>query len=250
VTADATREAPFGPLTERYDQVMGTLLVRIARLAFAALGIAAIVSAVTATTGSLGNFFSYFTIESNMLAIVVLIVGGLLNPQSRDWAYLRGAATLFMVITGIVYAALLANAEVGLTTAWIDDTLHRVIPLVMLADWVFFPPWARRSFLAALGWLAGPLAYFAYSLARGPVVRWYPYPFLDPRHPGGYGRVALYAVVLAVAMGLLGRRRQRHRPPSRRGARPPPGDVAILKSRPGADAQPTRVRDTAEIRDG
>jgi hypothetical protein len=34
-------------------------------------------------------------------------------------------------------------------------------------------------------------------------VHWYPYPFLDPRHPGGYGRVALYAVVLAVAMGLL-----------------------------------------------
>jgi hypothetical protein len=183
--------------------VMGTVLVRIARLAFAGLGIAAIVSAVTATTGSLGNFFSYFTIESNMLAIAVLIVGGLLNPQSRDWAYLRGAATLFMIITGIVYAALLANAEVGLKTAWIDDTLHRVIPLVMLADWIFFSPWTRGSFAAALGWLAGPLAYFAYSLARGPIAHWYPYPFLDPRHEGGYGRVALYAVVLAAAVGLL-----------------------------------------------
>jgi hypothetical protein len=68
---------------------MGIIVVRIARLAFAAL------------------------------AIVVLIVGGLFNPQSRGWAYLRGAVTLFMVITGIVYAALLANAEVGLTTAWI-----------------------------------------------------------------------------------------------------------------------------------
>ena len=71
---------------------MGTVLVRIARLAFAALGIAAIVSAVTATPGSLGNFFSYFTIESNLLAIVVLIVGGLVNPQDSRWAYLRGAA--------------------------------------------------------------------------------------------------------------------------------------------------------------
>jgi hypothetical protein len=182
---------------------MGTVLVRIARLAFAGLGIAAIVSAVTATAGSLGNFFSYFTIEANLLAIVVLIAGGLINPRSHDWGYLRGAATLFMVITGIVYAALLANAEVGLTAAWVDDTLHRVIPLVMLADWIFFPPWGRGLYLAALGWLAGPLAYFAYSLARGPVADWYPYPFLDPRRPGGYGRVALYAVVLAVAMALL-----------------------------------------------
>jgi hypothetical protein len=184
-------------------RIMGTVLVRIARLAFAALGIAAIVAAITATTGSLGNFFSFFTIESNMLAIVVLIIGGLVNPQSRDWGYLRGAVTLFMVITGIVYAALLANVEVGLKTLWIDDTLHRVLPLVMLIDWILFSPWARGSFPAALGWLIGPLAYFAYSLARGPVVHWYPYPFLDPRHPGGYGRVALYAVVLALAMGLL-----------------------------------------------
>jgi hypothetical protein len=182
---------------------MGTVLVRIARLAFAGLGIAAIVSAITVGTGGLANFFSYFTIESNLLAIVVLLTGGLADPRSRDWGYLRGAATLFMVITGIVYAALLANAEVGLKTAWIDDTLHRVLPLVMLADWMFFPPWGRGSYRAALGWLAGPLAYFAYSLARGPVADWYPYPFLDPRHPGGYGRVALYAVVLAAAMALL-----------------------------------------------
>ncbi len=183
--------------------LMGTVVVRIARSAFAALGIAAIVSAVTATTGSLGNFFSYFTIESNLLAIVVLIVGGLVNPQSQRWAYLRGAATLFMVITGIVYAALLANAEVGLTSPWVDDTLHRVIPVVMLVDWILFSPWTRRPFLAALGWLLAPLAYFAYSLVRGPIAHWYPYPFLDPGHSGGYGRVALYAVVLAIVMGLM-----------------------------------------------
>jgi hypothetical protein len=184
---------------------LGTLAVRIARLAFAALGIAAIVSALNTTINAgtgLGNFFSYFTIESNLLAIVVLIVGGAVNPQGRSWAYLRGAATLFMIITGIVYALLLANIEVGLKTAWIDDTLHRYLPLVMLADWILFFPWPRETFRAALGWLIAPLAYFAYSLLRGPIAHWYPYPFLDPR-PHGYGRVVIYAVVLAVAMGLL-----------------------------------------------
>lgn len=180
----------------------GTIAVRVARLAFAGLGIAAVVAAVRAGTGSLGHFFSYFTIESNLLAIVVLATGGLMNPRGKSWAYLRGAATLFMIITGIVYAVLLANADVGLKTAWINDTLHRVIPLVMLADWILFAPWPRTSFRSALGWLIAPLAYFAYSLLRGPIAHWYPYPFLDPR-PGGYGRVVLYAVVLAVGMGLL-----------------------------------------------
>jgi len=174
----------------------------VARLAFAGLGIAAIVAAIR-VTGSLVDFFSYFTIESNLLAIVVLLVGGALDPQGRRWVYLRGAATLFMVITGIVYAVLLANVEVGLTSPWINDTLHRVIPLVMLADWIAFSPWARSSHRAALGWLIVPLAYFAYSLLRGAAVHWYPYPFLNPTHPGGYGRVVIYAVVLAVFMGLL-----------------------------------------------
>src|SRR5450755_181221 len=175
---------------------MGTVLVRVARLAFAGLGIAAIVAAIR-VTGSLVDFFSYFTIESNLLAIVVLLVGGALDPRGRPWVYVRGAATLFMVITGIVYAVLLANAEVGLTSPWINDTLHRVIPLVMLADWIAFSPWTRGSYRAALGWLIVPLAYFGYSLARGAAVHWYPYPFLNPTHPGGYGRVVIYAVVLA-----------------------------------------------------
>ena len=60
-----------------------------------------------------------------------------------------------------------------------------------------------RSYRAALDWLIVPLAYFAYSLLRGAAVHWYPYPFLNPMHPGGYGRVVIYAVVLAVFMGLL-----------------------------------------------
>lgn len=176
--------------------------VRGARLALAGFDIAAICVAVTASTGSLVNFFSYFTILSNLLAIVVLLIGGALDPRSSRWAYLRGAATLYMVITGIVYAALLSNQDVGPLAPWVNSALHQVTPAVLLADWVCFPPWPRASY-RALGWLAFPLLYFAYSLIRGAVVNWYPYPFLDPRHPGGYGRVALYAVVLALVMAVL-----------------------------------------------
>jgi hypothetical protein len=179
-------------------------VVRMARLAFAGFDIAAMCVAITApTTGSLVNFFSFFTIESNLLAIVVLLIGGVLDPRGSRWAWLRGAATLYMVITGIVYAALLANAEVGLTAAWVDSAMHQVTPVVLLADWIFFPPWPPAAYRKALVWLTFPLAYFAYSLIRGAAVDWYPYPFLDPRHPGGYGRVAVYAVVLAVVFALL-----------------------------------------------
>jgi hypothetical protein len=183
------------------------IAVRAGRLAFAAFDIAAMVQVIGDTTGGLVNFFSFFTIESNLMAIVVLLVGGAADPRSRGWAWIRGAVTLYMVVTGIVYAALLANAEVGLTAAWVNSAMHQVIPAVLLLDWLCFPPWPSRAEgcrgWPALAWLAFPLLYLAYSLSRGAAVDWYPYPFLDPRHPGGYGRVALYCVVLAVLMALL-----------------------------------------------
>ena len=171
-------------------------------MAAAVLGLVAVVTALRASTGSTANFFSFFTIESNVLAVVVLLVGGILDPRSTRWAYVRGGATLYMTITGIVYAALLSNVDVQLTDPWVNSVLHRVLPLVLLLDWVALPPWPAVSWRAALGWLAVPLAYFAYSLLRGPIADWYPYPFLDPR-PDGYDHVVVYAVVLAVGMGLL-----------------------------------------------
>jgi len=182
------------------------IAVRAGRLAFAAFDIAAMVQAIGHAV-SLVSFFSFFTIESNLMAIVVLLVGGTADPRSRGWAWIRGAVTLYMVVTGIVYAALLANAEVGLTAAWVNSAMHQVIPAVLLLDWLCFPPWPSRAEggrgWPALAWLAFPLLYLTYSLSRGAAVDWYPYPFLDPRHPGGYGRVALYCVVLTVLMALL-----------------------------------------------
>jgi hypothetical protein len=181
---------------------MGVLIVRVLRVAAAAYGIAALGTALDDRTGPLSNFVSFFTIESNILAAIVLLVGGLADPRSTRWAYFRGATTLYMTITGIVYAALLSDLPVGLASPWTNTALHRVLPLVLLVDWVLFPPWSRASYPKALGWLAFPLAYFAYSLIRGPFAHFYPYPFLDPR-PHGYDHVVGYAIVLAIGMAAL-----------------------------------------------
>lgn len=148
------------------------------------------------------NYFSYFTIESNVLAAIVLAVGAIRDPQSRAWQLFRGAVTLYMVITGIIYAILLANVDVMLTDGWINVALHRVLPLVLFLDWVIAPARVRISEARCLSWLAFPVAYGVYSLVRGPIVDWYPYPFIDPREQG-YMQLALTAVVLLVAMVLM-----------------------------------------------
>lgn len=183
--------------------------VRGYRVAFAALTLLAIVVQLarsTSTGFSPANFFSFFTIESNLIAAGVLLWGASGDAERRPSSsvdLIRGAAVLYMSITGVVYGVLLAGyqQELQTTIPWVDTVLHRVIPVVMVADWLIDPPRAAIEFRRALLWLVYPLLYAAYSLIRGPIVGWYPYPFLDPGHVGGYGAVALYG--LGIAAGTL-----------------------------------------------
>ncbi|RZL78329.1 MAG: hypothetical protein EOP32_22115 [Rhodococcus sp. (in: high G+C Gram-positive bacteria)] len=187
-------------------ELRGQGIVRILRAAFAVYGLIALVWIPLRDVGngsfSLANYFSYFTIESNVLAVVVLLIGAVRNPQSRGWQLFRGATTLYMVITGIVYAVLLANVDMMLQDAWINTALHRLLPLFLLVDWVIAPSRVRISEVQSLGWLVFPIVYGIYSLVRGPRVDWYPYPFLDPRDQG-YLQLAATAVVLLLAMALV-----------------------------------------------
>ncbi|MBF6415860.1 Pr6Pr family membrane protein [Nocardia cyriacigeorgica] len=180
--------------------------VRVLRLACGVLGVVALAWIPLRNLGesgfSIANYFSYFTIQSNVLGVVVLLVGALLDPTDRRWQAIRGASTLYLLITGVVYAVLLANIDVMLTDRWINDVLHRLLPLVMVLDWVVVPVTLGLTgrLLGAL--LIYPAVYGAYTLIRGPFVDWYPYPFLDPREQG-YVSLVIGLVVLTGVFALL-----------------------------------------------
>jgi hypothetical protein len=191
------------------------LPVRTARIAVAVLDIVALVVAAR-DSADLGHFFSFFTIESNVLAAAVLIYGGVTERCRPGWPYVRAAATLFMAITGLVYAVLLKGTDVGLIDPWVNHVLHLVTPIALVVDYLLFAPWPRVSWRRAELWLIGPLIYVVYTLVRGPSVDWYPYPFLDPRHSGGYWRVdgicaALTVLFAAMAAAVNGVARVRRR---------------------------------------
>ncbi|WP_405492370.1 Pr6Pr family membrane protein [Nocardia sp. NBC_00511] len=177
---------------------------RLLLLAVAVLDIAATVWTVThlAPPGSVANFFSYFTIQSNLIVILVLLGIALRDPQGRRWQLIRCAATLYILITGVVYALLLQGLNVGIPYPWTNDTLHRVTPLVMVADWLLVPVALGVTVRLVAALLVYPVAYGIYSLIRGPVVDWYPYPFLDPRTQG-YGSLAVGLVFLVAAFVVL-----------------------------------------------
>lgn len=88
---------------------------------------------------SAGNFFSYFTIQSNIIAFITLAIAGryVWKGESPRWLeLLRGAATIYMTITGIVYNLLLSNIDVNTPIPWINVVLHYTIPTIMVIDWL------------------------------------------------------------------------------------------------------------------
>ncbi|MFI6168567.1 Pr6Pr family membrane protein [Nocardia sp. NPDC051052] len=191
------------------DADSGTAWVyRGLRIAFGVLGAVALawipLRNLHEATFSPGNYFSFFTIQSNVLGVLVLLIGGLLDPHGRRWEIVRGASALYLLITGVIYAVLLANIDVMLTDRWINDIMHRVMPIVMVADWVLIPARQRLTLAPRLVclWLIYPLIYGIYTLIRGPIVDWYPYPFIDPRHQG-YVSLAIGLIVLTGVFTLL-----------------------------------------------
>jgi hypothetical protein len=154
---------------------------------------------------SVSNFFSFFTIQSNLLAALLLVAAGmyvLLGKSGRSVAYLRGALTLYMTMTGIIYILLLSGYEQGLQTTIpaVNIVLHYVMPVLVLLDWLIFPPQKKLSFRWALLWLVYPMFYLVYSLVRGAFVNWYPYPFINPITSGWPN---LIGVSLTIALGSL-----------------------------------------------
>jgi hypothetical protein len=175
---------------------------------FGLLTLAAIVAQlkVTADAGALNpvNYFSFFTIQSNLISAAVLLYpayrGDGFKSARLDWW--RGAASVYMTVTFFVVIFLLSEVDVGLQLVWVDVVLHKVIPIVIVADYLLDPPASRLSLADGLRWLIFPLIWLAYTLVRGPIAGWYPYPFLDPAH-GGYGSVAVTSVAILVAGALL-----------------------------------------------
>lgn len=209
------------------------------RLAAATLGTAAIIRQLSLSIGNalvadtpwgshlptvIANFFSYFTILSNILAVIALVVGAVWMLRTRPalrqaqrsagvepaWlATLMACASTYMIVTGIVYNLLLRNIPLaGISDVWTNETLHVVIPLVMLADVLFAPRRRRLPWGAMFIAVAFPIVWAVYTLVRANFITsaltgnpwWYPYPFLDPHLQGGYLGVTAYIVGIAAAI--------------------------------------------------
>ncbi|WP_026556117.1 Pr6Pr family membrane protein [Arthrobacter sp. 35W] len=176
-----------------------------ARLFFGVLALVAIGSQLVIHIGngySVVNFFSYFTNLSNLFAAVVLIIAAVHlitgKEGTRTGDIIRGSSVVCMALVGIVFSALLRDVDLGSLQPWVNTTLHYIMPIVVVADWLVQSPQRPLAYAKLWVWLVPPVLYLVYSLVRGAATDWYAYPFLNPNTSGGYGAVALTCVGITV----------------------------------------------------
>ncbi len=181
------------------------------------------------------EYFSYFTIETSLINIVVFLVGGVMaltRPTDTTLYTMVRMTTLgFAVVTAAVYNLILRNMPYagdfeGLQ--WPNEVIHVWVPIFILLDWLFSPgrpalPWRSLPVM-----IVYPVAWLTYTLIRGALIDYYPYPFLDPA-TAGWGSVFAYIVGLTgfiVLIGVLAIAYTRWRAPTRS----TPGSMAAAAS--------------------
>ena len=168
----------------------------------------ALVLQLILTKGSVVNYFSYFTILCNLLIAASLTFLSFF-PRSKPGQFfsrpsVQTAIALYIFIVGLVYNVVLRGLYVFSGWQWIvDNMLHVVVPLFYLLYWILFTPKGTLKWQDGIHWIFFPFGYLIYSLIRGAVVAWYPYPFLDVvKH--GYAKVFINIGLMIAVFFITG----------------------------------------------
>lgn len=150
------------------------------------------------------RFCSYLTIWSNVLvawSALTLALGR--DNDSRIWRALRLDAVVLCFGGGIVHFFFLRPLlDLDGADLLADKLLHLVVPLLGLVGWLVFGPHGRATTDDLVPFLRLPVFWLLYTLVRGELVDWYPYPFIDVGEHG-YGIVLVNCVGVAVLMFAL-----------------------------------------------
>ena len=162
------------------------------------------------TIKTIVNFFSYFTILSNLL-VAVCLTTSLLSPSSGLGSFfskvtVQSAIAVYIFIVGLVYNLVLRGIVTLTGLGWVvDNMLHVVVPVLFVLYWFIYTTKGALHWKNIILWLLFPVFYLTYSLLRGAVVDWYPYPFIHADKLG-YTKVLINCLLVALAylsIGLL-----------------------------------------------
>lgn len=142
-------------------------------------------------SGAFGGFWaatltyvSYFTILTNIL-VGLAFTAPLLGPESRlrhifEKQSMRAAVALYIFVVMVVYWGMLASIHEREGLGILANLgVHLIVPILYLMDWLVFTPKRGMKFTRLPFWVIFPLGYGVYTLIKGMITGFYPYPFLD-----------------------------------------------------------------------
>jgi hypothetical protein len=143
------------------------------------------------------NVFVFFTIQSNIIVGVTTAMLALAVARpSSVFRVLRLIGVVAISITFIVFHVALRELQ-DLTgqAAVADVLLHTVSPVLCVVGWLVFGPRRQTSTRVVMLTLVFLLWWGSFTMIRGGIIEWWPYPFIDPTD-SGYARVVVNMVLI------------------------------------------------------
>lgn len=191
-------------------------MIRVVRGAIALTALVAVLIQYMTFIGGTGDglaiatlrYFSYFTIMTNCLVVAGWGAAAFLpyTPLGQTFQKdsIRTAVTGYIVLVGVIYHVLLAAIHDPQGLEWYaNHLLHTIVPLAVFLDWLFLSGQRSVRFSQVISWQVYPVVYTAYTLIKGSITGFYPYPFLDVNDLG-YGGVAVQLAGLFMTFLLTG----------------------------------------------
>ena len=146
------------------------------------------------------NTFCFFTVQSNIILGVTCLVAALW-PSHRSLVFdvARLTGVIAIAITGVVFHLALRDLQDLTGQAKVADfLLHSASPVLGVIGWLLFGPRGRTSRQVVLLTLVFPMAWAVFTLIRGEIVGFYPYPFMDVDDLG-YPRTFVNCAIIGAA---------------------------------------------------
>jgi hypothetical protein len=150
------------------------------------------------------NVFAFFTVQSNLIVgATCLLLAVNPNRSSTVFRVFRLTGVVAITITGVVYHAVLRQLfDLESWALVADNALHTVVPALAVLGWLIYGPRGQTSRRIARLSVIFPVCWLLFTLIRGEIVGFYPYPFVDVATLG-YARVLINCVwISALYLGL------------------------------------------------
>ena len=187
--------------------------ILIYRIIFASLSWFTLITSAVIYTVSIGsilewfNSFKAFTMQTNLLVTIwfTLAIIYYNNTEILDkiTGPLKGAFTMYITITFVVFAILLSPfyQPTGYA-AFSNIVLHYITPIAFIVDWVFTENKVRYKWNYLIYWIIYPLCYIIFIIIHGTFTGSYLYYFLDISELGIPVFFIFVSTLVAFGIGL------------------------------------------------